>query len=93
MPHKLILHHVSQFTLLETVTTMIFDVKPGWRTRKPQITLVCVVIFFIPGIFMVTQGGSHILGLMDKYSAGFNVIVLSLLELAAITVIYGMRDV
>lgn len=68
---------------------MIFDVRPAWRGRKPLVTGICVIVFMIPGILMCTQGGVHILTLMDDYSAGFNVIILCLLEVLCVTVLYG----
>jgi len=68
---------------------MLFDVRPTWRSRKPLVTLLCMMVFMVPGILMVTQGGIYILDLMDTYSAGFNVIVLCLLEIGCVMIFYG----
>ncbi|XP_067930581.1 sodium- and chloride-dependent glycine transporter 2-like [Watersipora subatra] len=79
----------SQFTLLETVTTMLFDLQPSWRSKKPWITLACVLIFLMPGVLMTSQGGIYIFDLIDSYAAGFNVIILCLFELFTVMVLYG----
>ena len=78
-----------QFALLETITTMLFDVRPKWRSKKPVVTLMCVIAFLIPGLLMTTQGGIYLFDLIDSYSAGFNVIILCLLELLCVMVLYG----
>lgn len=81
--------HYFQFVLLETVATAVYDARPSWAKHKPLVLLFCVVAFFIPGAFVCTQGGIKIFDLMDKYCAGFNVIILCLLEIFSVLFLYG----
>ncbi|ELT89984.1 hypothetical protein CAPTEDRAFT_82183, partial [Capitella teleta] len=82
----------SQMVLIETVVTGFVDEFPklGLNRCIRFFTMVAVVvIFFLCGIPMTTQGGMWVLQLMDHYSAGFCVLVIAIVECMVINWIYG----
>lgn len=68
---------------------MIFDGRPKWRKKKPLVTLLCVLAFLLPGIAMTTQAGIFIFELLDRFTSGFNAMIICVLELFAVIVLYG----
>ncbi|XP_022248607.1 sodium-dependent proline transporter-like [Limulus polyphemus] len=80
----------SEFALLETFLTAIYDEFPSSRRHKFIITLFfCVVCFFL-GLPCVTQGGQYVLNLMDTYGSGYSVIFIAICELIALMWGYGV---
>lgn len=79
----------SEFALMETVTTCIFDQFPATRKKKWLVIIVLAVAFFLLGLPLCTDGGAYMLQLMDTYCAGWNVLIIALLECIAIAFVYG----
>ncbi|XP_064638944.1 sodium-dependent proline transporter-like [Lineus longissimus] len=80
----------SQFALVETVTTAFVDKWPDTlRPRKTIVILGTSVIMYLLGLTMCTNGGAWLLQLMDEYSGGWNVLLISLCECMSIAWVYG----
>ncbi|XP_072030979.1 sodium- and chloride-dependent glycine transporter 1-like [Amphiura filiformis] len=86
----------SMFCNLETVVTAIVDelkpVYPNIYQKKTYVTGICCVVFFILGLPMTTNGGFYMLTLMDEYSAGFSIILISMGETLVISYVYGIEN-
>lgn len=81
-----------QFSAAETLMTSIIDEFPNFfRQRKRQILFRISVCLsgFVLGIPMVTQGGSHLLNLVDEAVLGFPLLLIGLMEYLVIIFIYG----
>ncbi|CAG5119645.1 unnamed protein product [Candidula unifasciata] len=87
-----ILGFSTQFSAAETLMTSIIDEFPHFfRQRKRQVLFrisVCL-LGFILGIPMVTQGGSHLLDLVDEAVLGFPLLFIGLFEYVVVIYIYG----
>jgi hypothetical protein len=87
-----ILGFSTQFSAAETLMTSIIDEFPAFfKTRKRQMAFritVCLLGFLL-GIPMVTQGGSHLLNLVDEAVLGFPLLLIGLTEYLVIIFIYG----
>ncbi|ELU11417.1 hypothetical protein CAPTEDRAFT_171223 [Capitella teleta] len=79
----------SEFALMETVTTCVFDQFPKTRQKKWAVILVFGVFFFLLGLPLCTDGGAYMLQIMDHYAGAWNVMVIALCECIAISYIYG----
>ncbi|XP_050400598.1 sodium- and chloride-dependent neutral and basic amino acid transporter B(0+) [Patella vulgata] len=81
----------SQFVLVETVSTSFMDLFPKSRNYKTFVVVGFGTIFFLLGLTLTTNGGLHMLDLMDYYSGGWNVLVIALCECIALGYVYGVR--
>ncbi|XP_067939588.1 sodium- and chloride-dependent glycine transporter 2-like [Watersipora subatra] len=79
----------TQFTLIETITTTIFDAFPQLIGRKHWVIIATCFTFLLPGLIYVTQGGNYVLKMVDKYASGWNVLIVCLTETFAISYVYG----
>jgi len=80
----------TQFALLETVTTAIYDAFPTSRKSKVLVTLIASSCCFLMGLPCVSQAGPYILHLMDTFG-GLGVMVIAVFELIGIMWVYGVR--
>ncbi|KAF0289306.1 Sodium- and chloride-dependent glycine transporter 2 [Amphibalanus amphitrite] len=80
----------SEFALLETVTTAIYDAFPSTRKSKALITLIASSSCFLMGLPCVSQAGPYVLHLMDTFG-GLGVMVIAVFELVGIMWVYGVR--
>ncbi|BFZ15628.1 hypothetical protein BsWGS_18667 [Bradybaena similaris] len=87
-----ILGFSTQFSAAETLMTSIIDEFPHFFKQKKRQFLfrISVCLFgFILGIPMVTQGGSHLLDLVDSAVLGFPLLLIGLIEFIVVIYIYG----
>ncbi|XP_054159838.1 sodium- and chloride-dependent glycine transporter 1-like [Oppia nitens] len=84
----------SQFAMVETVTTYIFDLMRNSKQKlnKPLIVSISGVLWFICGLPFCTNAGIYLLTLMDTYAAGIPCLVVGLLEIFIVTYIYGISN-
>ncbi|XP_077984966.1 sodium-dependent proline transporter-like [Glandiceps talaboti] len=82
----------SQFAMMETIMTAIFDELPQrFMKKKPLITALTCFILFLAGLPCTTRGGVYVVTLMDWYSAGFSLLFIATLMCIAISLVYGIR--
>ncbi|XP_067126213.1 sodium- and chloride-dependent glycine transporter 2-like isoform X1 [Centruroides vittatus] len=81
----------SEFALLETFLTALYDELPKMRNYKVLITFLTCASCFLLGLPCVTQGGQYVLNLMDTYGGGYSVLVIAVFELLALMWGYGVR--
>lgn len=84
----------SQFAMMETVISALHDEFPFFQkgNRKSVLTFfLCVGLFFI-GLPQCAKNGIYIMNLFDWYSAGFSLFIVSLLEVTAISWVYGLKQ-
>ncbi|KAJ1198530.1 hypothetical protein NDU88_002369 [Pleurodeles waltl] len=82
----------SQFSNVEILLTSIQDAIPEVMRRfRIYITSGCCMILFLLGIPCVTQAGIYWVSLIDYYCGGWTLLIAALLELVAITWIYGKQ--
>lgn len=81
----------SEFALLETFLTALYDEFPKTRSKKVTITFITCATCFLLGLPCVTQGGQYVLNLMDTYGGGYGVIFIAICELVALMWGYGAQ--
>ncbi|KAM3962696.1 sodium-dependent proline transporter [Aphomia sociella] len=81
----------SMFVTIEAVIAGILDEFPNMRTRKRLITLLTCVMLFSFSIICNTEGGIHVIGLLDTHVAIACVPLVCILELIAAVYTYGPR--
>jgi len=82
----------SEFALLETVLTALYDGVPKMRKHKVKVTAVACGICFLLGLPLVSDAGQYILNLMDTYGAGFAVLWVAIWEMISLMWIYGFKN-
>jgi len=80
----------SEFALLETVTTALYDAVPSTRAHKVKVTLVACSACFLLGLPCASQAGQYVLTLMDTFG-GLGVMLIAVFELIGIMWVYGVR--
>ena len=82
----------SEFALLETSLTALYDGFPALRKHKVKMTALGCISCFLLGLPCVSSNGQYVLDLMDTYGAGFAVLWIALWEVVAIMWIYGYKN-
>ena len=80
----------SEFAMFETILAAMFDVLPGLQRRRGLVTTALVLACFLLGLPAATQGGQHVLDLMDTYGASISVVVIAVMEVTALMWGYGV---
>ncbi|XP_059059228.1 sodium-dependent proline transporter-like [Achroia grisella] len=79
----------SMFVTIEAVIAGILDEFPYLRTRKKLITFLTCLVLFSLSIICNTEGGLHIIGLLDSHVAIACVPLVCMLELIGAVYTYG----
>ena len=82
----------SEFALLETGLTALYDGMPVLRKHKVKMTALGCISCFLLGLPCVSSNGQYVLDLMDTYGAGFAVLWIALWEVVALMWIYGFKN-
>ncbi|XP_073941481.1 sodium- and chloride-dependent glycine transporter 1-like isoform X2 [Choristoneura fumiferana] len=82
----------TMFVTIEAVIAGFLDEFPQLRRRKRWVTLVTCLILFCLSIICNTEGGFHVLTLLDSHVALAGVPVVCLLELIAAVYTYGASN-
>ena len=83
----------SEFALLETALTAVYDGYPRLRKHKVKITFISCVACYLLGLPCVSNSGPYVLDLMDTYAAGFSITFIGIWELIGLMWIYGFKNV
>ncbi|XP_059095413.1 sodium-dependent proline transporter-like [Tigriopus californicus] len=83
----------SEFALLETVLTILYDGVPFFRRNKVKTTFVACSCCFLLGLPCVSFSGQFVLDIMDTYGAGFAVLWTAFWEVAGLMWVYGVMNV
>jgi len=79
----------SQFAMVETVNTSIYDKWPALREKKHYVASAVCFSMFCCGIPMVFQGGVFLFEIYNSYSAGLSVILIAISECLLVNYVYG----
>merc|ERR1711963_479694 len=82
----------SEFALLETALTAIYDAYPKLRNHKVKITALSCGTCYLLGLPCTSRAGAYILDIMDTYGAGFAVLWIAFNECVRFMWIYGVRN-
>ncbi|XP_047486810.1 sodium- and chloride-dependent glycine transporter 1-like [Penaeus chinensis] len=82
----------SQFTMVETVTTALFDQFESLRSKKPLVVGGTCFLLFLMGLTMCLEGGVYMFELFFFFSSGISVIMLAFFEVVAIQYVYGVKN-
>lgn len=80
----------SQFAMVETIITFVFDQFPKTRAKKPLVVIGIGTLLFLLGLPLTTNGGIYLLEIMDTYAAGWPYLLIGLLELVVVSYVYGV---
>ncbi len=83
----------SEFALLETALTALYDGVPRLRNHKVKMTAVACLCCYLLGLPCASRSGQYVLDLMDTYGAGFPVLWVGFWELVGLMWIYGVDNV
>ncbi|KAL7637204.1 UNVERIFIED_CONTAM: hypothetical protein RMT77_011916 [Armadillidium vulgare] len=83
----------SQFTMVETITTAIFDQYESLRRKKPIIVCLMCFILFLCGLTMCLRGGIYMFELFNNYTAGLSVVLLAITEICVVQYVYGFKNI
>ncbi|XP_061072527.1 sodium- and chloride-dependent GABA transporter 2-like [Conger conger] len=83
----------TQFVGVECLVTAVVDMYPSVfhrKNRRELFTLALVVVFYLIGLVMVTEGGIYVFQLIDYYAAsGLSIIFVAFFESVCIGWSYG----
>lgn len=82
----------SLFVMVWTIYEAIEDVIPKIFKKFGKFILVGMCLLqFVLGIPLVTQGGIHMLVILDRYTSDFNLCLFLILECVAVCWVYGLK--
>jgi len=79
----------SEFALLETVLTCIYDGIPKLKNYKPVITSLLCASCYVISLPCVSSSGPYIFQIMDDYGGGMSVLWIAIFEMICIAWFYG----
>ncbi|XP_054719729.1 sodium-dependent nutrient amino acid transporter 1-like [Uloborus diversus] len=82
----------SSMSMIETLLTVLKDKFPVLRKRKWLLALGICAMFFALGLPLTTNIGQLILVLLNNYGAGVAVFFYAVLEVIAVSWIYGLKN-
>ncbi|KAF7488279.1 Sodium-dependent nutrient amino acid transporter 1 [Sarcoptes scabiei] len=82
----------SSVAMIETILTSIKDEFESLHKNKAKLAAVFCFIFMILGLPLTTDAGSYILMLLDNYGVGTAAFLYGIIEVLAITRIYGLTN-
>ena len=82
----------SVFVMIWTVYSSIEDVFPEVFKKRGNLILagMCIVPYIL-GLPLITNGGIHLLVVMDRYTADFTLTLFLIMESVAVCWVYGLR--
>ena len=81
----------SQFGMVDTLLSGIFDFWPQLRKKKVLVTGVVCSICFLIGLPLTAEGGMYLYILLDWYTAAITVTTVAFIEIVVVAYIYGLR--
>lgn len=82
----------SQFGGSEAIITALSDEFPPIG-RHREIFVACLfTLYFIVGLTSCTKGGFYFFQLLDRYAAGYSILVAVFFEAIAVSWIYGKDE-
>jgi len=82
----------SQFTMVETLITGLYDEKPNLRKKQWLVVGSVCLGGFILGLPMCLQGGFYIFVLLDRCTSSWTLLVLAVAEAVVISWIFGAQN-
>jgi len=82
----------SEFALLETALTAMYDGYPTLRRHKVKITGIACLCCYLLGLPCTSNAGQYVLDLMDTYGSGFGVLFIAFFEIVGFMWIYGVKN-
>ncbi|XP_063376051.1 sodium- and chloride-dependent glycine transporter 1-like [Cydia fagiglandana] len=82
----------TMFVTIEAVIAGFMDEFPKLRAHKRLITLLTCIVLFLSGIICNTEGGLHVIGLLDAHVAIAAAPMVCLMELIAAVYTYGASN-
>jgi len=82
----------SEFALLETVLTSLYDGLPVLKRFKPLMTFLLCSSCFLLSLPCVSQSGAYVFNLMDNYGGGMSVMWIAITEMIGIMWFYGANN-
>ncbi|CAG0909203.1 unnamed protein product, partial [Cyprideis torosa] len=79
----------SQFVMVETVTTAMFDEWPSLRMYKSKVVVAVCAVGWLLGLLFCTPGGIYLFNLIDSYAAGYSLLLIAIAEIILVTYVYG----
>ncbi|CAH1800555.1 unnamed protein product [Owenia fusiformis] len=80
----------SSFGGSEAIITAISDEFPIVR-KKREIFVACLFsLYFFVGLASVTYGGAYVVNLLDRYAAGYSILIAVFFEAIAVSWFYGV---
>ncbi|NXK54794.1 SC6A7 protein, partial [Chauna torquata] len=80
------------FGNIEGITTAILDEFPALRKWKTVFLGMLCTSFYLLGLLLITQGGIFWFTLIDTYSTGFGLVIITLFMCLGIAFCYGINQ-
>src|SRR6266571_4746782 len=78
-----------QFGGSEAIITALSDEFPVIGAHREIFVLCLFSLYFVVGLASCTQGGFYFFNLLERYAAGYSILVAVLFEAIAVSWIYG----
>ncbi|CRK96201.1 CLUMA_CG009629, isoform A [Clunio marinus] len=81
----------SSFGGSEAIITALSDEFPIIKRNRKVFVACLFSLYFVVGLASCTQGGFYFFQLLDKYAAGYSILIAVLFEAIAVSWIYGTK--
>lgn len=81
----------SSFGGSEAIITALSDEYPIIKRNREKFVAILFTLYYIVGLSSCAQGGAYVVQLLDKYAAGYSILVAVFFEAIAVSWIYGIK--
>lgn len=82
----------SEFALIETVLTSLYDMVPKAKKYKSLLVFLLCAACFLMSLPCVSYSGAYVFQIMDDYGGGMSVLWIAIFEMFFIMWIYGSQN-
>ncbi|CAO1367739.1 unnamed protein product [Diamesa serratosioi] len=81
----------SSFGGSEAIITALSDEFPKIKRNREVFVAMLFSLYFVVGLLSCTQGGFYFFQLLDRYAAGYSILIAVFFEAVAVSWIYGTK--
>lgn len=81
----------SSFGGSEAIITALSDEFPKIKRNREVFVALLFSLYFVVGLLSCTQGGFYFFQLLDRYAAGYSILIAVFFEAVAVSWIYGTK--
>lgn len=82
----------TEICYVDLIATSFYDTFQSLRKHRTKIVLIICIVMYLCGVIFCFNGGIYYFTIFNEYTTGFNLVGITIIELLAITIFYGVNN-